>query len=129
MNLQFQFVIMNKGTESRRVKVQLESPSPILILRRTLPKRMSKTRLYAKITKLSHVIEHNIPSGKQATYDFPAHYSPHLTPRLPRKLTLYFGIFVYGKTNEVLVRFGPRKIALPVTDRAPLVTPGDDFII
>ena len=76
MTYRFRFVVKNPTAENLRVKVQLESPSPILVFQKTKPKQMSKSRLYAKITTqgLSH--EQKILAGQEKTYDFSAVYAP-----------------------------------------------------
>jgi hypothetical protein len=111
------------------VKVQVESPSPILMFRRAKSKRMSKSRLYAKITTLGHASERRIPQGKEATFDFLADYTPHKAPLLPSELSFFFGIFVYDDEAEIQVRFGPRKITLPITGEDSPVHPVDDYFV
>ena len=127
--IQFQFIIKNNVKTSRRVKVQLESPSPILKFRKAQPKRMSRSRIYAKITALSHTIEQSISANAKATYDFPAEYAPYLTPHLPAELILYFGIFVFDENDEIQNRFGPRKITLPIGGGGSPMAPVDEYTI
>ena len=90
---------------------------------------MSKSRLYAKITTLGHAIEQQIPPGEKRTIEFLAEYTPHLTPRLPSELTLFFGIFVYDDKGEIQIRIGPRKINLLISNGDTPVTPEDDYIL
>jgi len=129
MLIQFQIVVQNNATTSLRVKVQFESPSPILIFQKTQAKRMSKSRLYAKITMPGHALERSISAGGQARYDFRAEYAPHLSPHLPPALTLFYGIFIYNEKNEIQTRIGPRKIILPITGGGSPVNPVDDYIL
>ena len=125
----FQFIVQNKAPNSCRVKVQVESPSPILIFRRAKSKRMSKTRLYAKITTLGQSSEQRIPPDMEATYDFLADYTPHKAPRLPSELSFFFGIFVYDDEGVIQTRFGPRKITLPITCEGSPEPPVDDYFV
>lgn len=127
--IRFQFMIKNNATTSLRVKVQLESPSSILKFRTAQHKRMSRSRLYAKITALSHTMDQSISAGAKANYEFQAEYAPHLTPHPSTTLTLYYGIFVYNEKDQVQNRFGPRKITLPIAIRTSPSTSGDEYTI
>ena len=129
MTFHLKFVVKNKTTESKRIKVQLESPSPILLFRKKQRKRMSRTRLYAKITTLGHAIDHTIPPEKEVTFDFPSDYAPHTKSPLPSKLRLIYGIFVYNEDNELQDRFGPRNLILRITEQASPSTPINDHIL
>ena len=90
---------------------------------------MSKIRLYAKITTLGHASEKRILPGKEAAYNFLADYTPHKAPRLPSELSFFFGIFVYNDEDEIQVRFGPRKITLPIIGEGSIEPPVDDYFV
>lgn len=129
MTYRFRFHVKNPTDETLRVKIQLESPSPILVFQEAKSKHMSKSRLYAKITSLGRAREQKISPGQEKTFDFPADYTPYLTRNLPSVLVLYFGIFVFDLKDQIKMRIGPRKIKLPISEQGSKTVSVDDYVL
>jgi hypothetical protein len=117
ISYRFQFEIWNHYDYPLKVKVQVVSPSEVLVFRKTTSKTAGSVKLKSVRNRLVHTIEKSIPRQKNMQYAFSAYFRPHYARPLQPSLVLQYRIFARNEEKNFTLNSDPNQFKIPVEKR------------
>jgi hypothetical protein len=111
---QIKFNVHNKSELSIRTRIEVRSRSRVLIFRSTTKRQVGRDRIKETTETFHEVIEKELKPQSEATFLFPIHYRPQITPLRPTTLSLGYLIIGYDHENHEVLHSGPHNLMISI---------------